>query len=641
MKILNPANSAAGALPIRETDSLREALAYADVPTLLMVYTQISGDADALDHFAPHIRPQTQGGTQIPEDLQIALREKLFALLTQDPPPSFSPLSDGLMRRMMDVYTGEHVAEEFVPLLLEQSGMTGVQGVDLSSRAKPPEGFKVLVIGSGLSGIALGVKLSEAGYNYEIIERNDEVGGTWYHTRYPGLAVDTPSHFYSYSFELNASWTHWFSRGKENHEYLVHTAAKYGVRDRVTFRHEVVSAVWDEADAKWDVTVRDLESGAETVRRVDVFISAIGFNNRPKSVDIPGHETFKGISMHAAKWDQGIDLSGLRIGVVGTGCSSMQISPIMADTGQHLTIFQRSRHWVMPIPILNQEIPDQLKWALHRIPHYSQWWRLITYWNASDGLYQNVVMDPDWHMPEVSTCQSNEMVRQYLLSHIETHLSDRPDLKDKVVPDYPPGGKRFIMDNDWFQMLKRDDVTLETAGIDRVVENGILTKDGRMIELDAIIYATGYVLADMLAPMHIAGRDGVTIRQLWGSEDPRAHRGLTVPKFPNFFVMSGPGSAPNHGAGVNILAEQQTNMILGCLDLMLNSGARQIEPKQEHFENYNEAADAQLKNMVWAHPRVKSYYQNSKGRLYLSSPWRLVDSWHQSRRPDPAEYDLR
>jgi len=294
----------------------------------------------------------------------------------------------------------------------------------------------------------------------------------------------------------------------------------------------------------------------------------------------------------------------------------------------------------MPIAILNDEVPETVRWAMRYVPHYAQWWRLFTYWGASDGLYQNVRIDPDWHMPEVSTSQANEAIRQYLLSYVEQKLADRPDLKEKVVPDYPPGGKRYCMDNGWFEMLKRDNVELETGGIERIVENGVITKDGRLIELDAIVFATGYILADMLAPMHIEGRDGQTIRKLWGHEDPRAHRGLTVPGFPNFFVMSGPGSAPNHGAGINILAEMQANMVISCLDHMLVSGGRSIEPKQEAFEAYNQRHDAELKWMVWGHPKVKSYYQNSQGRLWLSSPWRLVDSWHMHRKPDPAEFHV-
>lgn len=640
--VISPtANSVDGHLPISDVSTLRNVLEQADVPTLLMIYTQISGDESLLEPFSPHIKPLMQGGAaNIPDDLKADLIARLFDLLTRTDPPQES-LPHSRLRRMMDVYTGEHVSDEFVPLLLEQSGLTGVQGVDLSGRTAPPDGFKVLVIGAGMSGIALGAKLGEAGYDFEVIEKNDEVGGTWYHTTYPGLAVDTPSHFYSFSFELNADWSHWFSRGYENQAYLHHCAIKYGVRDRTTFRTEVTRAVWDEAEAMWDVTIRSLDTGKEERRRVNVLISALGFNNRPQTIDIPGAADFKGIAMHSAQWDHSADLAGKRIAVIGTGASSMQISPQMGKIASHLTVFQRSRHWVNPIAILNQQVPEAVRWAMRNIPHYGQWWRLFTYWNASDGLYQNVVIDHDWHMPDVSVNAGNEAMRQYLLAYLDEKLKDRPDLKEKVTPDYPPGAKRLCMDAGWFDMLLQDNVDLETSGIDRIVENGILTRDGQFVEVDAIIFATGYVLTEMLAPIHLEGKDGVTIRDLWGYDDPRAHRGSTVPGFPNFFMISGPNAVPQHGAGINILSETQTNFILGCIDLMLSNDAKAIEPTPEAFDAWNAKLDDQLQHMIWGHHRVKSYYQNSAGRLWLSCPFRIVDAWHHTRIPVPSEFELR
>lgn len=339
--VITPAaNRAQGYLPIRDIDSLRAALDVADVPTMLMVYTQLTGDESLLGQFKPHIKPLMQGGSAgIPEDLKAALRDSLFEVLTSDAIPADELPSQEAIRRMMDTYVGENVADEFVPLLLEQSGLTGIQGVDISKRQKPPADFKVLVIGAGMSGIALGAKLAEAGYDYTIIEREDEVGGTWYHTTYPGLAVDTPSHFYSFSFELNADWSHWFSRGYENQAYLLHCARKFGVRDRTRFRTEVTKAVWDDKDAMWDVTVRSLEDGSEQTLRANAVISALGFNNRPRKVEIPGVDDFKGAKMHSAEWDETIELKGKRIGLIGTGASAMQIAPQMAKVASHLTVF--------------------------------------------------------------------------------------------------------------------------------------------------------------------------------------------------------------------------------------------------------------------------------------------------------------
>jgi len=634
------ANSPEGVLPICNHARLRQCMAGADAPTLLMVYSHLTGDDELMQRFDPHIKPMMEGGANIPAPLRQELEGRLFTVLTCDP-PVVAPVPDHRrMQAMMSAYVGEPVHEEFVPLVLEQSGFTRIPGQDVPEHVNPPQGFRTLIIGAGLTGINAAVRFAEAGYDYDIVERNPEVGGTWYHTRYPGLAVDTPSHFYSYSFELNGDWTHWFSRGADNQKYLVHCAQKYGVRDRVIFSTEVVSAAWNEDTALWDVLFRSLEDGREELRHYNAVMTAVGFSTRPKDFNIEGHENFRGAKMHTARWDDSVVLAGKRIAVIGTGASSMQVSPAMAETASQLTVFQRSKHWVMPIPTLNETIPEPVCRAMREIPHYAQWWRMQTYWNASDNLYKNVVIDPDWHMPEVSVSEPNEQIRQYLLAHIEANLADRPDLKAKVTPDYPPGAKRYCMDNGWFSMLKRDNVSLETDGIERIVENGIVTRDGRLIELDVIIFATGYMHARMLSTLDITGRDGITIRQQWGDDDPRAHRGVVVPGFPNLFVGSGPNSAPNHGAGVNILAESQIHYVLGCLDLLHRHGARTVEVTQAAHDAYNEQLDAQLKNMIWGHPRVKSYYQNSKGRLYLSSPWRLVDYWKMTREPDPAEFAL-
>ncbi|WP_116364083.1 flavin-containing monooxygenase [Parahaliea mediterranea] len=639
--IRSTANTPEGVLPIRDHAGLREMLTAGDIPTLLMVYVHLGGDESLLQRYSPHIKSMMQGGAAVPEALAEDLRERLFTLLTREPPLAAREPDTKAMQRMMSVAVGEPVDDEFVPLVLEQSGFTHIPGKDAVPYQKPPADFRVLIIGAGLTGINAGVRFAEAGYEYDIIERNPEVGGTWFHTRYPGLAVDTPSHYYSFSFELNGDWTHWFSRGPDNQKYLVHCAHKYGVRDRVIFNTEVVSCTWNEASEVWEVRTRAREDGREELRHYHAIMTAAGFSTRPKPYNIAGHESFRGTKMHTARWDDSVDLAGKRVAVIGTGASSMQVSPEMAKIASQLTVFQRSKHWVMPVANLNDEIPEAQARAMREIPHYAQWWRLQTYWNASDNWYNNVLIDPHWHLPDVSVNATNEQIRQYLLGYIDEQLADRPDLKDKVTPDYPPGAKRFCMDNGWFDMLKRDNVALETDGIEQIVEDGIITRDGRLIEVDVIIFATGYMHAKMLSTVEIVGRDGVSIRDVWGEEDPRAYLGLLVPGFPNLFVGSGPNSAPNHGGGVNILAESQIHYILASLDLLHQRGGTALEISETAHDNYNQQLDAKLEQMIWGHPRVNSYYQNSKGRLYLSSPWRLVDYWNMTRSPEPAHFTLR
>jgi len=627
--------------------ALREALQVADIRVLLMSLVHVSGEEHWLDRVSPYIQAQFQGGAKnpqgvaasIPDALKDEIRRRLFDVLT-DPQRQPRQPSRALMQRMMSICVGEPVGDEFVPLVLEQAGFTGLQEVNLDRRVPPPSGYKVLVIGSGLSGICAGIRLGEAGYDYEILERNEELGGTWYENTYPGVAVDTPSHFYSYSFEVSPEWPHYFSRGEKVELYLQHCAVKYGVRPRIQFNSEVKALAWNPSSQRWQVTVRDTRSGEGRIHEADAVITAAGPLNRPSYPGIPGLEDFKGPKVHTARWDHGLDVKGKRVAVLGVGCSAMQVAPAIVDQTEHLTVFQRTPHWIIPSPSLNAEVPKGTRWAMRHIPYYGEWFRFLTYWFVSDGLYAIAKVDPAWPHQDVSVSELNERRRQVLIEHIRKELEGRPDLIEKVTPQYPPMGKRIVQDNNWYKMLRRDDVSLETTGIDHIEADAIVLRDGRRVEVDVIILATGFVTSQMLHPLHVVGRDGVVLREVWGDEDPRAYLGLTVPGFPNFFVMTGPNSAPNHGAGVNLVSEGQSNYIVGCLSMLHESGKRAMEPRQDVFERYNETIDGMLRGLVWSHPKVSSYYLNSKHRNFMSNPWRLVDYWRMMREPKADDYTL-
>lgn len=623
--------------------ALRATLEQADIRVLLMSLVHITGEQEWLDRVEPFIEAQFYGGAKnpqgvgasIPDELKAEIRERMLGVILEGRRPLATPTPEQ-MQRMMSICVGEHVGDEFLPLVLEQSGFTGIQEVDLSARVKPPAGFKVMVIGAGMAGICAGVRLGEAGYDYEIIERNAEVGGTWWENTYPGVAVDTPSHFYSYSFELNNDWPHFFSRGEKVEKYLQHCVDKFGVRERIVFNTDAADFVWNEARQKWRVTLRDLKTGMETTREANVVITAVGALNRPAYPAIPGLDKFAGPVVHTARWDHTLDVRGKRVAIIGVGCSAMQVGPAIVEQTEHLTVFQRSPHWIVPSPSLNAEVPAGARWALQNIPYYAQWFRFLTYWMVSDGLYPVAVVDPEWPMTE-SVSAPNERRRQILLDYIQRELGDRPDLIEKVIPDFPPMGKRIIQDNNWYKMLKRDDVTLDTSAIERIETDAIVTRDGR-VPVDVIILATGFETRKWLHPLHVVGRDGVALREIWGDEDPRAYLGLTVPGFPNFFVMGGPNSAPNHGAGVNMLVEVHSNYILGCLSLLHREHASALEPRREVHDRYNEQVEQKLKGMVWSHPKVSSYYLNSRHRNFMSNPWRLVDYWRMMRMPNIDDY---
>jgi 4-hydroxyacetophenone monooxygenase len=630
--------------PLGDPAAALERLKAADPRILLMSLVHLTGDEGLLDRFEPHIPAQMAGVKGVvvagmPEEMQAELRERLVAILSQSPRPAEAPISARLIQRMMSVCAGERVGDEFVPFILEQAGFTGTQGVDLSERARPPAGFKVVVIGAGLSGIALGVKLGELGYDYEIIEQNPDVGGTWWINRYPGVGVDTPSHYYSYSFDINPDWPKYFSQGPVLIDYLQKAADRFGVRKNISFETTATAAVFDEKSGRWTVSVRD-KAGAERDITADIFIPAMNFTCAPSIPDIKGLDRFKGRALHTARWDESLDLTGKRVAVIGTGASSMQVCTTIAPQVEHLTIFQRSRHWIVPAPLVGKDVPEDVRWALRTIPHYAQWQRFLTYWTSSDGIYPLAVMDPDWHMKDVSVSASNERRRQILLGHIQSELEGRPDLIEKVTPDYPPMGKRIILDAGWYKMLRRDNVTLDESGIAEVTEDGILTKDGQHVPLDVIVLSTGFVLRPMLPTMTVTGPGGRTLAEVWDDDDPRAYMGMLVPGFPNLIVVNGPNSSPSHGAGQNLTSEASTNYVLGLLDLMLKADAKTVECKPEALEEYSAAIEEALGRMVWNHPKASSYYLNKHRRNTVSCPWRLVDFWWMTRRPEPGDLIL-
>ncbi len=622
-------------LPITNHGTLRRALQEGEVPSLLMVHTYFTHDRDLLDRFEPYINSIFDLPKEIPAELLQELQDKLFDVLTRDPAPKAVPPDEALFRRMLSVAVGEPVAEEFIPMLKEQMGFEPPEArSERPKRAAPRDDFKVLVIGAGLTGMLAAIKLREAGYDYQVIEKNSDIGGTWLENTYPGCGVDTPSHFYSYSFELNPDWSHYTPAGPEFQQYLQGVAAKYDLRKDIVFNTCVTSCEFDEQTETWKVTLDDEDGRREMV--VNAIINAHGPLNRWKWPEIEGLQEFGGALMHTARWDHSVSLKGKRVALLGTGASGVQVGTSIVDEVEHLTVLQRSRHWVMPNHYI--EVSESVRWAQQNIPHYAEWFRFRSYWFAADGLYQNIQVDWDWPHQDRSVSAANDMVREYCLGNYREKLADRPDLLDKLIPDYPVFGKRIVMDINWLNTLKRDDVSLETSAIDHVTEDAIVLKDGTRIEVDVIVCATGFDTANMVGIMDIVGRGGRSLREEW-KDDPRGYLGVAVPGYPNYFMTVGPNSAPNHAGGQNITSESQIHYALECLELLQQTGARAMEPTLEATQDFNDKVDDALKDLIWLHPTApKSYYKNEKGRNFMSCPYRLVDYWRMTRTPVPDDY---
>ena len=626
---------------LQDSAELRRALASVDLSDLLMTYTHLTHDLDLLERMAPHIRPLfSPEPTAIPDALAEELRSKAHHALTTPGGVSGGQPSRDLMRRIMTVGMGETVDDEFVDLLFEQCGFDiPVPRKSRVDRSAPPAGFKVLLIGAGLTGLAAGIKLQEAGYDYVCIEKNADVAGTWLENVYPGVAVDTPSHFYSYSFHQKADWDHYFPRGEQVRQYLNGVADHYGLRSHIRFETSVIGMIFDEAAAVWKVTVKD-KAGNEEVILANAVLNAHGRLNRWSLPNIPGIESFAGPVMHSAGWDRSVDLKGKRVAVIGTGASGAQIVPNIAPEAEQVTVFMRSRYWVMPNPKISGTVPDATKWALAHIPGFQQWFRFGIYWNASDGYYQHVLRDPEWPEGIPSVSAVNEQLRQYGLAYMQQKLGHRPDLLEKLTPDFPIFSKRMVLDAGWFDALQRDNVEVENDPIAEILPHAIRTKSGKLHEVDVIACATGFNIGKMLGEVQVIGRDGRCLNEEWGDDDPRAYLGTTVPGYPNFFMVGGPNTGPNHGAGANLVAEAVINYIIECLDLMAERKVATIEPTEQAYADWNAKIDDQLTRMIWSHPKANSYYNNSAGRVFLSNPFRLVDLWNWTREPVEEHFVL-
>ncbi len=629
---------------VRDEALLDLALSGADVAPMLMVLVHLGGEESWLDEVSPFITGPWNFHENAPEELKQRMRARLKAILLDyaasnrplptEPPPH-------LLRRMLGAGVAAEIPDEYMPMIIEETMLDDRDPKTVHWRTGPKnlDAFKAVIIGAGVSGLGMAIKMQEAGIPFVIYEKNHTVGGTWLENGYPGCGVDTPNHFYSLSFEPNHDWPEHFSKRNELWTYLERLADKYDIRRHIRFNTEVTSAIFNEADALWDLTIRDRAGKTET-SRVNVVISAVGQLNRPSIPDIKGMNDFAGPLFHTARWDASQDLKGKRVAMIGTGASGMQVGPTIAPDVEHLTIFQRSAHWAVSNPNYHAAVSPGKMAALKHIPFYAKWYRFQLMWASSDGLHASLHVDPNWATPDQSLNAANQKFRDDITAYIKTQIGDRPDLLDMVVPPYPPYGKRMLRDNHWYKSLTRDNVTLTNDPIDHITPDGVVTKDGTEHKADIIVMATGFVAQKMLWPMEVRGRDGQSIRDLWGDDNPRAFLGITVPNFPNMFLLYGPGTNLAHGGSAIYHSECQIRYIMQCLREMLETGARSMEVRQDPHDAFNELLDQTHAKMVWAHRGVGNWYKNKDGRVVTNSPFRLIDYRRMTEHLDRNDYVL-
>jgi 4-hydroxyacetophenone monooxygenase len=623
---------------------IRAALAGADIRVLLMVLFHLTGDRRWLQppfHPERDIRLFADISAGLSEELQQQVRDAVLEqLLAGVTTPQIGQPDDDLLVEMMSLFSGEHVAKEYVPLVLEEMRFAPRDTVaEIKPAPNAPRDFRVLIIGAGMSGLCAAIKLQQLGIAYTVIEKNTDVGGTWLENNYPDCRVDTPNHFYSFSFAPNHDWSRYFSPRDELYQYFRGCADQFKLRPHIRFNTQVEAATWDEAAQHWQVTVRSGDTVEQ--QHANIVISAVGQLNRPQWPRIEGMDSFGGELFHSARWPEQTDLRGKRVAVIGTGASAMQLVPRVAEQAAQLTVFQRSPQWARPSPDYHRAVSPGTRWLLYNLPLYAAWYRFGLFWRFSDSLHRSLHIDPEWPHPERSLNKRNDRHRIELTEYIESELNHDAELIAKCLPDYPPFGKRILVDNGWFKTLLRDNVELVTEPIAKITAQGIELENKRALAFDVIIIATGFQASGMLGDMQISGREGRTLAQQWGDDDPRAYLGMSAPGFPNLFFLYGPNTNLGHGGSIIFQAECQVRYILGCIAQMLEQGASSIECRDDKHDEYNAKVDAAHAQMIWTHPGMATYYRNSAGRVVTNSPWRLVDYWNMTHTPDFADYHVR
>jgi len=614
-----------------------EALESADLRVLLMVMHHLTGDEKWLSApFAPQrdVNLISDLDAGLSDEAQRHLKTAALDLLTSETlSPAIHDPGEALMQRMISTCLGEAIPSEYNLMLREEMGFQD-RGVDWRCKTAPPP---VVIVGAGPSGLITGKRLVDMGVPYIILEKNEEVGGTWFENRYPGCAVDTPNHAYSFSFGRRQDWSRYFSPQSELLSYMVERSHEFGVRDNIRFQHELTGAEWDDKAGRWRCFVRGPDGDYEI--EALALVSAIGPLSKPRIKRFDGDESFSGTRFHSAEWPGDVDLKGKHVAVIGTGASSMQICPTIAADVASLTIYQRTPQWARFIPRFKEAMPKGARWLLQNVPYYGEWFRATMLWRYGDGLLRTLRRDPDWDYPERSMNRINDRHREQMANHILSELDGRPDLIEQAMPDYPPYGKRILLDNGWFRMLRRDNVELVTDSVQRFEPSGVVAGDA-LCEADVVVLATGFDVTQSAARLNLIGRGGVDLAEQWADEEITAYIGITAPNFPNFFICQGPGTGLAHGGSAIFTSECQIRYITGCIAEIIDRDAV-MEVREEVHDNYMDRLNAEHRELIWAHPGLTTYYRNKNGRVISIMPWRLVDFWEMSRAPNMDDFHVR
>jgi cation diffusion facilitator CzcD-associated flavoprotein CzcO len=456
---------------------------------------------------------------------------------------------------------------------------------------------RVAIVGAGVSGIAAARTLDRAGIPFTVFEKAGDVGGTWRDHTYPGLSCDIPMLAYCYSFSSgNGEWDRLLAPGSEIQRQLCGVVDANRLRSRMRFNSEIVDCRWDRGH--WTLRTAHGEEHA-----FEAVVHATGWLHQPRRPDISGLENFQGPVLHTARWDDSVDLDGKRIGIIGTGSSGVQILTAVAERAQHVTSFQRTPQWILPLN--DAPLHPRLLAMLRRVPGFASFARESFWWFA--GSFSGPAAIRDGWQRRVLT----NVVRKNLAT-----VQD-PELRARLTPPYPPGCKRGVMSGNYYEVVQRPNVSVVVGAVDRVEPTGVVGGDGELVELDVLVLATGYNTHAYMRPMNVVGEDGLTLDELW-RDGVFSYRTTGLPGFPNLFMIMGPYVSTNH-IGVQEAAEAQAAYIVRALERLGDPSTISITPTREATDAWMAEVRNGLEGSIWTH--CSSYWVDEVSRLPVQWPW--------------------
>ncbi len=478
---------------------------------------------------------------------------------------------------------------------------------------------QIIIIGAGMSGLCMAARLKQQGINdFIVVEKADDLAGTWHYNTYPGAGCDVPSVFYSYSFFLNPNWSRVYSLHDEIKQYFRDCAQQLGLYDHIRFGTEVTRADYQESDGQWQLSLGD---GSQLQARV--LVSGLGQLNVPSTPHFEGAETFKGDCFHSARWDHQIDLKGKKVAIIGNAASALQFIPHVAEVAEQVNVYQRSANYVVP---RNDRAYTQAEKA--RFARFPWWQRLhrLSVFIRGEIMYGAI---------------ANKRFFQWLLArqarqYLEEQVQD-PELRATLTPDYPIGCKRILVSDNYYQAMVRSNVRVVTSPISAIGEHSIQTNDGDSVDADVIIYGTGFETTKLLAPVDFRGRDGVSLQDAW-KDGAEAYRGVCTHGFPNLFMLYGPNT--NLGSNsIIFMVQQQVDYIIKCIQKLFAHELTSLEVNADVMRAYNDKMQGDMTKTVWV-AQCDSWYKNAAGKVVNNWPNSATRYFFHMKEPDFNDFDM-